>query len=434
MKSSRPVWAVLAVTIVVALWVSPLAAETLTFQTAVELASKRSTGVGIALADQMRAHSSYLEARNAYIPSLTAGSGLGASIGFPLSLEGSAPSLFNVNAQSTLLNFGQREFIHSAHTEWNATSRNTDDQQNQSVLDTAVTYDQLKASLAKLKVLQAQQAVAERAQYVTQQRVDEGVDSKVELTRATLNSARTRLGMAQVEGDIDVLKQHLAQLTGVPAASLEIDPESVPAVPEIDPAEDAVAKAVANSFVVKVAEEHAKSKAQQARGEHKALWPTIDFAAQYALLSRFNNYDEFYRKFERNNATIGVAIRFSFLNPVQRAHAEAADAEALRARAEADATRNQVASQALKLQTSLQQLAAAREVSRLEWELAQSDLDSVTAKLQAGSANLRDQENARIQVNEKYASYLDTSLEYDKARLQLMSATGELRDWALSAK
>ncbi len=409
-------------------------AETLTFKKALELAASHGTGVGMAFADQMRARSSYFEARDAYIPALTTGSGLGASWGFPLSLEGSAPSIFNVTAQSTVFNLAQRSFIRAAQNEWSATGHNSDDQRNQTLLDAAVTYAQLDAALAKLKILRDQSEQAQRAEYITQQRVSEGVDSKIELTRASLNSARTRLRLTETQGTVDVLKQHLSQLTGLPAGDIEVDGESVPKIPDLSQDEGLVNRALANNPAVKTADEHLKSKLQQAKGEHNALYPTVDFAAQYALLAEFNNYAEFYKAFQRNNATIGVAIRFPFLNPVQRAKSQTAAAEALRAKSEAEATRNQVSSQALKLQRALPQLAAARDVSKLEWELAQGNLDVVSARMQTGATTLRDQENARIDVNDKYATYLDTSFEYDKARLQLMSMTDDLQDWALGSK
>jgi outer membrane protein TolC len=409
-------------------------AETLSFKRALELAAAHGTNVGMAVADQMRAQGSYLEARNAYIPAVTTGSGLGASWGFPLSLEGSAPAIFNVTAQSTLINPAQRSFVRAARNAWNATGYNADDQRNQALLDAAVSYDQLDAALSKLKILQDQSEQAKRAEYITKQRVNEGIDSNMDLTRASLNAARTRLRLTETQGTVDVLKQHLAQLTGLAAADIEIDGESVPQIPDLSQDEAVINRALANNAAVKVADEHLRSKEQQAKGEHNALYPSIDFAAQYALLSNFNNYAEFYRKFERNNATIGVAIRFPFLNPVQRAKSQAASAEVLRAKSEAEATRNQVSSQALKLQRALPQLAAARDVSKLEWDLAQGNLDAVTARMQTGGTTLRDQENARIDVNDKYATYLDTSFEYDKARLQLMSITGDLRDWALGTK
>lgn len=409
-------------------------AEPLTFKKAVELATGHSTGVGVALADQMKAHSSYQEARRAYIPALTVGSGLGASWGFPLTLEGSAPSVFNVTVQSALINTAQRQFVKAARSAWDASSASADDQRNQALLDAAVTFAQLNAVEAKLKALQEQADQAQKAQYITQQRIGEGIDSKAELTRANLSMARVRLRMADAQGAVDTLKQHLAQLTGVPADNIEIDPESVPAIPDADPNDDAVSKALANSAAVKASDEHARSKEQQAKGEHRALYPSVDFAGSYALLARYNNYEQFYKTFQANNATLGVSIRFPFLNAAQRAHAEAADAEVLRAKAEAQAIRNIVASNTLKLQRAIGQLSAARDVARLEWEVAQSDLDAVMARLQTGGANLRDQQNARMAVGDRYAAFLDASFDYDKARLQLLSATGELKQWASDGK
>src|SRR5580693_9854787 len=88
-----------------------LLAEPVTLHQAVELALKHATGISIAAADQQHASASYRELRNSYIPQLNAGAGIGWSDGFPLSLEGAAPSLFNVNAQSALINLALKDFI-----------------------------------------------------------------------------------------------------------------------------------------------------------------------------------------------------------------------------------------------------------------------------------------------------------------------------------
>jgi septal ring factor EnvC (AmiA/AmiB activator) len=96
----------------------------------------------------------------------------------------------------------------------------------------------------------------------------------------------------------------------------------------------------------------------------------VDFASQYGLLAKYNNYEDFFKTFQRHNATIGVVIRFPFLNPSQRARAQAADAEAQRVRKDAQAAKNKVSEETLKLQRSVQQLAAAREVADLEYQVA----------------------------------------------------------------
>ena len=94
-----------------------LLAEPLTLKHAVELALKHANGIAIAAADEQHASASYRELRNSYIPQLTAGAGIGWSDGFPLSLEGAAPSLFNVNAQSALINPALKDFIRAAQSD-----------------------------------------------------------------------------------------------------------------------------------------------------------------------------------------------------------------------------------------------------------------------------------------------------------------------------
>jgi hypothetical protein len=85
----------------------------------------------------------------------------------------------------------------------------------------------------------------------------------------------------------------------------------------------------------------------------------------------------------------------------------------------------------LKLQRSLRQLAAGREVARLEYEISQAGIDQVQAKMEAGQANARDQQQAQIDVNDKYTAYLDSTLELYKAQMQMLRSTGEIQQWAI---
>ncbi len=74
-------------------------AAPLTFRQAVELTAGRSVGASIASADQERTYEAYVEAKSLYLPQMVVGSAIAYSTGFPLSLEGAAPSIFNVTTQ-----------------------------------------------------------------------------------------------------------------------------------------------------------------------------------------------------------------------------------------------------------------------------------------------------------------------------------------------
>jgi len=396
---------------------------------AVQLALTHSTTAVSAAADEQKAFASYREVRNAYIPSLTVGAGLGASWGFPLSLAGSAPSLFNVNAQSILFNPAQREFLKAARTEYQASKLQTKDQRDLVIQDTVSTYSELVNWEKRLERLGREEAEANRMEQAVTERLKEGVDSALDLSKAKLTAARVHLRVAQTRGSVDVLRQHLAQLTGVALNAIETVAESIPALPSVGQDDDLAGNAAKTSPAVQLADQRSIASGLRARGEHRAMLPSFDFAAQYALLSKFNNYDVYYNAFQRNNATIGVSIVFPFLNYSQRARANGADAEALKAKKQAEAVRNQVSEDTLKLQRSVAQLTAARDVADLEYEVAQSGLDAAQGRTAADTATLHELDDARTQAAERYLAAQDAAIELARARIALMRSTGELEKW-----
>jgi len=92
------------------------------------------------------------------------GSGLAATYGFPLSIEGASPSIFNVNTQSMLLNLGQMDFIRSAKNELNAANFSAADRRQQVILDAASAYSQLDTVSSAINVTKQQLESAERAE------------------------------------------------------------------------------------------------------------------------------------------------------------------------------------------------------------------------------------------------------------------------------
>jgi outer membrane protein TolC len=414
----------------VLLVVAPLlAAEPVPLKRVVELALSHSTTAGAAAADEQRALASYHETRNQYVPQFVVGSGLGASWGFPLSLEGAAPSILNVNAQSALFNPALREFVRAARAEWKASTIQSKDQRNQVIQDTVLTYAELSRWETSLSQLREAEGEAQKMEEAVNQRIQEGVDSPLARDQARLSTARAYLRITEAVGAIDVLRNRLSQLTGLPAGSIELVPDSIPALPEVNQEDGLAAKALETSPAVQAAENRAQAQSFRARGEHRALLPSVDFAAQYALLSKYNNYDEFYNAFQRHNATVGVAIRFPFLSFSQHARAKAADAEALRARKDASAAKNQVSEETLRLQRSVAQLAAAREVANLEHEVARSNVEATQVRVESGGATLHDLDNARTQANERYSALQNANFELQRARIALLRATGELENW-----
>lgn len=424
---------VVALGLAVAAGAAPSDAETLTLRHAVELALSHGTTVAIASAEERKADAAFREARNSYVPMFVLGSALGKSYGFPLSLEGSAPSIVNLTTQSALFNPSLQQFMRAARAESNAAELSGKDKREQVIQETVLNYLELAQWEQQIEQLQKDAAESQKMEGAVEDRIHEGVDSALERSKAKLVTARIRLRLSQVQGSADVLRLKLSQLTGVPELSLATAPDSIPTLPVGTPDPNITSRAEENPAVAS-AQEHARAQYLRAKGEHRALWPSVDFAGQYSRLAQFNNYDEFFKRYEANNGSVGAVMRFPLFNFSQRARAEGADADALKAKKEAEAAKDQVSAELLQLQRTVQQLSAARDVAELEYQIAQSQLEAVDIRVQSATATFHDLEDARTQVRERRDQFLDADLQFNRARVGLLRSTGGLEAWALGTK
>jgi outer membrane protein len=135
--------------------------------------------------------------------------------------------------------------------------------------------------------------------------------------------------------------------------------------------------------------------------------------------------------FQQNNATVGVNIRVPLFNASQRSRAQAADADALKATKQAEAARNQMSEETLRLQRSVAQMQAARDVAQLEYEIAEQNLTAVQTRMDTGTATLHDLDDARTQASERFIALQDVIFELERSQLGVLRSTGDLEKWAL---
>jgi outer membrane protein TolC len=409
-------------------------AQTLTLRHAVELALSHSGQATLAEADHQKALAAYHEARSAYLPRLVLGSGLGASYGFPLSLENAAPSLFNVTSQQVLYSPAQSAFVKAARTGVQASTLSTRDQRDAIIQDTVLTYIELNKWTQNADLLQASLTNNHKTEDIEQQRIAAGVDKPVDLNRARLATAQVQMRVAEAKGSADVMRLRLSQLTGLPPDELSTEPDSIPNLPEVKQEDDFSARAVRANPALKAAQQQAIAKQFTAEGEHKALYPSLDLAGQYAVLTNFNNYKTYIQNFQANNASGGLVIRFPFFDSTQRARAAQAKADSIRASREAEQAKQKVSLETLRLQRMVQELQAAVDVAQLQYQVAQAELDATETRLRSQIGTLREEQDARSRTEVAYNSLLDTNLALEKAKIELLRGTGELEQWALAGK
>ena len=82
----------------------------------------------------------------------------------------------------------------------------------------------------------------------------------------------------------------------------------------------------------------------------------------------------------------------------------------------------------------MDELAAAQQVADLEHQIAQSNLEAMQTRVDAGTATLHDQQDARNEASERYNALQDADFDLERARIALLRSTGQLENWIETAK
>jgi outer membrane protein TolC len=402
------------------------------FYTAVDLALRTSTQVRISAAQVQRAEAAVTESVDAYRPSFSVGSSLGYSYGFPVG----QPSIYTVSAQSLAFSFSQPSYIRSARAALLAAQLQLKDTREQVILEVATDYIQLITVDQQIAALDQQTSFVEKLASIEAERVDGGLDSRVELTQARLTGAQIALRRLHLSGEGDVLRARVAHLTGLNPADIAVEAQTVPKTPD--------ARGSANPEAnngINAAYASANSKMYLALGDARGYnRPTFGFGLEYNRYAKFNNYNEYYLRFQHNNFNVGVQITLPLFDAARKAKAKGSGAAAAEATAQADQLRDQTREQALQLQANIAELAAQERVAELQNELSQDQLDALTTQLRLGSASPgvpapspRDEQGARIRERGFFVDVLETRFELTQARLALLRSLGTIEEWAKAA-
>lgn len=400
--------------------------------TVVDLALRNSHAVHVAEADQQRTRAIWMETRDIYIPNFSVGSGLGYSYGFPLG----NPTLFNVQSQFLAFSFSQPDYIRSARAAAKAATLSLKDQRRQVILDASLSYIELNKTLAEIEALEQAMAVSDKMISVVQDRFDAGLESKMDLTQSKLTRAQIQLQKIHLEDHADELRQHLSGLTGLDANAITPAASSVPPLPDLDfrglMSKENEAPAVQAAFAT------ADARAFEAKGDDRARnRPIVYGAFQYSRFASFNGYSQYYQPntFIPNNVEVGINATWPLFDRIKHDKAEESAAIAKHDRQQAELAKIQNDEGNLTLLHSLRELEAQEEVANLQQQLAQDTLAATVTQMNQGDANgqpVTPQQADQYRVDERtrYVGLQDAQFNVTKVKLDLLSAMGDLEDWA----
>lgn len=400
----------------------------MTLRQAVELAMKQNPDITLARLDANKASQAIRLARDPFMPRIGVGSGLAYSNGFPLSIEGSAPSIVQAQAAQYLFNRPQSYVV--AQAKENARG---------ATYGVGAKRDEVAYRVASL-FLDAERAarVGElaRKDADSQAKVLDTVKAQVQEGRALPLAEKTaayQVAAAQalaeeLDADRETAETSLALALGFPAEDRVVpaaDERPAPVLPASE--SQAMEDALSSNMDLRQLESQVSAKQLELRGARAARLPRVDLIAQYGLFAKFNHYEDYFRSFQRNNGEIGVALQLPVLTgPGVAAQSAQAELDIARIRIQLKNTRNRLSADLQQSFRDAKKAGNAAEVARLDLELAREELSVDLAQIQEGRLALRDVEQARITENRKWIAFYDAQYAVERARWNVLRLTGEL--------
>lgn len=412
------------------LWCATLSAEprTFTLKQAVDLALQQNPDLVLARLDEQKAQLEITATAEPLLPRLIAGSGLAYTNGMPMSVEGSVPSLVQVRGIQSLWNRQRTYLTRKAREEARGATLSADAKREEVALDTATLFLELERSVRGAEIASRQLDSLRRVEAAMRLRVDEGRELQIEAKRAAVNVVRARQKTELFSGNARRHRRALAITLGLPAET-EIAPAMEerlePLLP--DDQKTSLDAAFTENKRLRKLESDLTAKRLEAKSFKALRLPKVDLIAQYALLAQFNNYADFFSRFQRHNVQVGASIAIPlFPNPADEARAAQSLLDARRIETEMKVTRERINSETRRAWERVREAETAREVAKLDLDVAREQVGILLAQAEEGRSTLKELEEARFAENERWLAFHDARFELEHARLELLRQMNQL--------
>src|SRR5215470_16833171 len=397
----------------------------LTLKHAIELAVQNSKEIQVAKIQASVADHAAQITKAQFMPNLYAGSGAGYTNGIPETPGGRAPAVVSVTYTEQVFNEPLRGQSKELQEQAKSQKIALEEARNDVISRTAMAYLELAKVRHSLELLRVEQESSEKILQVTQERESHGFELPVEVTRAQLIKARVVERILQLEEREDELQVFLSYQLGLPEnQAIAVTPEDLPGEAE-RAGDNLIATALTKNTGLRLAESDVRAKEFRLKGEKRGYLPTLELVSIYSLLAKYNNYSLFFNHFQPSNVNAGIDMRFPIFSAQVKANIGLAQVNLDAAKATLTSKRTELTAQVRQKTRRVREMAAAKEVARLELQLAHQNVAVLQAQLAEGKLSLRDMEKARLDENDKWMAYLDANFHRQHAKLDLLKAAGQ---------
>jgi outer membrane protein len=398
----------------------------ITIQDSVRLALSRSPEILLAETQAGRARETVREMQSLNRPQIYTGTGLAYNNGYPLSMEGAAPSIVQLSASQSIFSKKNSNLIREAEESGKAGSLGADSVRNELASKTALVYYQLHQSHRLVELASDRLDVSRKRQEQVDALLEAGRVRPVDATlaRTATLSARQQLLVAREQKDL--AEKELRQLTGLPE-SISIQT----AEPKVEnsafslPAETLYEQALERTPEILQSEATLRAKEFHVEAEKGERLPKAEIIGQYAVFSRTNNYADYFNRFSRNNFLLGLSFQVPLFDGSRTSSRVA------QSKKEVSEARYQVESLKSERKLTIERCLSALRIAGGASELAQSNAAAARETvrvnetlLEAGRISPQDMEESRALLQQKELALLETDQTVFQRKLDLLRAIG----------
>ena len=401
--------------------------RSLTLQQALEIASRQNPEVALARLDEQRADQGVKVALDPFRPKVYGGSGLAYTYGYPNSIDGNAPSIFQLKTDMALFNRQKSYDVASARE----TARGSQFGAQAKAEDVAYQAADLFLTAANLshesKTLEQQLPGLKKVVDAMDAAVAEGSELPLEMKRAKLNLAVAEERLKSSGLDLDYYQMLLAVALGYPATDrvqpVDSDLSATPTPPSEQEAAD---MALRNNRQLRQMQSTVLAKELQVRSFRAARLPEVNLVAQYALFAKYN-YVNYFQHFQNNNFQIGASITIPLLvGSAAKGLAEQNGTDMQKIRLQMDQTRNRIISDTRRSYELWKKAENLRDLARLQLDFAREELTVFMAQLGEGRVQMSKVEQARLEEGNRWIAFYEAETQVTRAKLAILRETGTL--------
>jgi outer membrane protein len=400
----------------------------LTLRQAADQALRQNPDLIVARLDEQKAREGVRIAKDPFVPKVYGGSGLAYTSGYPSSIEGNAPAIFEAKTSMALFNRPKSFDLAVARQNARTAAIGTQSQSDAIVFQTATLFLDAQQLARSTQSLEREVEALGQVSEAVHLRVGEGREIPLEDKRAEVDLARARQRFEGLAADRDYAESSLAIILGFPAGDRvePVEGEDHAPLPAPESEQAAVAAAVENNKDLRRLESQMEAKGYEIRGYKSYRLPQFDLVAQYALLAR-RNYRDYFQKFQRNNGQLGVSIQIPLLvGSAARGYVSQAEEDLIRLRTQVAGTRNRLEVETRKSFHDLKRAESGREVARLDLDFTREQVSVLLAQLGEGRVSQQAVDQARLAEQERWIAFYDSQHAVERARLALLNQTGTL--------